>query len=104
VSYLALVTELESTWSEFSGGEDTTHPFAFSNKEREELEADVEGVARGMESMHLIRESPGELLPGQGIVKSDNYEEALDTVSSIHSLPMQLREKPRRRCGRLVLE
>jgi hypothetical protein len=82
-SYLAQIAELESTWTEFSGEDGSTYPFAFSDKEREELEADVEGVVRGMEAMRSIRESLGELFPEQGIVKPDNYEEALDALSQM---------------------
>ncbi|KAH5006440.1 hypothetical protein HBI81_197980 [Parastagonospora nodorum] len=82
-SYLSQIAELESTWSEFTGNEGSTYPFAFSEKERKELEADVEGVVRGMEAMRSIRESLGELFPEQGIVKSDNYEEALDALSQM---------------------
>jgi hypothetical protein len=83
VSYLAQIAELESTWDEFSGEEGSTYPYTFSEKEREELEADVEGVVRGMEAMRSIRESLGELFPEQGIVKSDDYEEALDALSQM---------------------
>jgi hypothetical protein len=82
-SYLAQIAELESTWSEFSGEDGSTYPFAFPEKEREELEADSEGVVRGMEAMHSIRESLGELFPDQGIVKPDHYEEALDALSQM---------------------
>jgi hypothetical protein len=82
-SYLAQIAELESTWNEFSGEEGSTYPFFFSDKEREELEADVEGVVRGMEVMRSIRESLGELFPDQGIVKPDDYEEALDALAQM---------------------
>jgi hypothetical protein len=82
-SYLAQIAELEATWNEFSGEDGTTYPFAFSDKEREELEADVEVVVRGMEAMRSIRESVGELFPDQGIVKPDHYEEALDALSQM---------------------
>jgi hypothetical protein len=82
-SYLSQIAELGSIWNEYSGEEGSTYPFAFSDKERKELEADVEGVVRGMEAMRSIRESLGELFPEQGIVRSDNYEEALDALSQM---------------------
>jgi len=82
-SYLAQIAELDSTWNEFSGEGGSTYPFAFSDKEREELKADVEGVVRGMEAMRSIRESLGELFPEQGIVKLDDYEETLDALSQM---------------------
>lgn len=63
--------------------EDSAYPFAFSTKEREEFEADVEGVVRGMEVMRSIRDSLGELFPEQGIVKSDQYDEALDALAQM---------------------
>ncbi|KAH7397042.1 kinase-like domain-containing protein [Phaeosphaeria sp. MPI-PUGE-AT-0046c] len=82
-SYLAQVAELESTWDEFSGKDGSSYPFTFSEKERQELETDVEGVARGMNAMRSIKESLGELFPEQGIVKPEEYEEALDALSQI---------------------
>ncbi len=51
--------------------------------ERQEMEADVEGVARGIEAMRSIRESISELFPEQGIVRPDQYEEALDALEQI---------------------
>jgi hypothetical protein len=65
VSYLALVAELESNWSEFPGGEGSTCPFAFSDKDIEKLDVDVEGVARGMEVIHSIRESLKSCFPSR---------------------------------------
>ncbi|XP_014556221.1 hypothetical protein COCVIDRAFT_38092 [Bipolaris victoriae FI3] len=62
--YLGKITELEQTWDEFSGKEDSNYLFAFSNKEREELKADAEGATRG-------------------IVKADDYEEVLDALSQM---------------------
>jgi len=47
------------------------------------MEADLQGVVRGMEAMRSIRESIGELFPEQGIVKADQYEEALDALEQM---------------------
>ena len=82
-TYLSQIAELESTWHDFSANKDSTYPFTFPDKEREEFEADVEGVVRGMEVMRSIRDSLGELFPEQGIVKSDQYDKALDALSQM---------------------
>ncbi|KAF5846450.1 hypothetical protein GGP41_003882 [Bipolaris sorokiniana] len=81
--YLARIAELEPTWNVFSGKGDSNYPFAFSDKEREELKADAEGAIQGMEAMSSIRESLGDLLPEKGIVKPDNYEKAPDALSQM---------------------
>ena len=47
------------------------------------MEADVERATRGMEVMRSIRESIGELFPEQGIVRTDQYEAALDALEQI---------------------
>ncbi|KAF1913062.1 hypothetical protein BDU57DRAFT_559219 [Ampelomyces quisqualis] len=65
-SYHAQVAELETTWNKFSGEDASTYPFAFSDEERQELEADVEGVIHGMEAMRSIKESLGDLFPERG--------------------------------------
>ena len=83
VSYLSKLAELESTWSDVSADRLSACPFAFSDKDRDSLEADMEGVARGMEAMRLIRDSLGELFPEQGIVRPDQYDEALDALKQM---------------------
>ena len=47
------------------------------------MEANVEGVVRGMEAMRSIRESLSELFPEQGIVRADLYDEALDALEQM---------------------
>lgn len=47
------------------------------------MEADTEGVVRGMEAMRAIRESIGELFPEQGIVRTELYDEALDALEQM---------------------
>lgn len=79
-SYLLQVAELESKWNDLPGSKGSAYPFKFSAKEREEMKADVEGAVRGMEAMRAIREEIGELFPEQGIVRHENYEEALDAL------------------------
>jgi hypothetical protein len=82
-SYLLQVAELEAAWNTLPGAKGSTYPFPFSPKEREEIEAEVEGVVRGMEAMRSIRENMGELFPEQGIVRPDQYEDALDALSQM---------------------
>ena len=83
VSYLSKLAELESTWSDVSADKLSACPFAFSDKDRHILEADMEGVARGMQAMRSIRGSLGELFPEQGVVRPDQYDKALDALNQI---------------------
>lgn len=83
VSYLSKLAELESTWSDVSVDRLSACPFAFSDKDRDGIEADMEGFARGMEAMCLIRDSLGELFPEQGIIRPDQYDEALDALKQM---------------------
>ncbi|PVH69760.1 hypothetical protein DL98DRAFT_438347 [Cadophora sp. DSE1049] len=82
-TYLSQVAELEATWDTLPNAKSSAYPFSFSRKERQEMEADVENVARGIEAMRSIRESIGELFPEQGIVRSDQYEDALDALEQM---------------------
>jgi hypothetical protein len=82
-TYLLQVAELEATWNTLPGAKGSIYPFSFSPKEREEIEAEVEGVVRGMEAMRSIKESMGELFPEQGIVKLFQYEETLNALEQI---------------------
>lgn len=82
-TYLSQVAELEATWDTLPRAKGSAYPFSFSVKERQEMEADVQGVSRGMDAMYSIRESIGELFPKQGIVRADHYEEALDALEQM---------------------
>ncbi|KAF4622709.1 hypothetical protein G7Y89_g14318 [Cudoniella acicularis] len=82
-SYLSQVAALEETWDELPGAKGSIYPFSFSASEKEEMEADTEGVVRGMEAMRAIKESIGELFPEQGIVRTELYEEALDALKQM---------------------
>jgi hypothetical protein len=82
-TYLLQVAELEATWNELPGAKGSAYPFSFSKEERGQIEAEVEGVVRGMDAMHSIRESIGKLFPEQGIVRPELYEEALDALSQM---------------------
>lgn len=82
-SYLLQVAELEAVWNTLPGYDGTPYPFTFTQKERQEMEEDVDGVARGMETMQSIQQSLGELFPEQGIVRPELYEEALDAFAQL---------------------
>lgn len=47
------------------------------------MEADAEGSVRGMEVMCSIKESIGEIFPEKGMVRVDQYEEALDALEQM---------------------
>jgi hypothetical protein len=82
-SFLSQVVVLEKLWGTLPGTENSFYPFSFSAKEKEEIERDVEGAVRGMDAMRVIREELGELFPEQGIVKPEQYEEALDALAQM---------------------
>ncbi|KAL5388578.1 hypothetical protein PMIN02_007701 [Paraphaeosphaeria minitans] len=82
-SYLLQVAELESKWDTLPGAKGCAYPFSFSQNDRKEMEVDVEGVVRGMEAMRAIREELGELFPEQGIVKPEQYDEAMDALGQM---------------------
>lgn len=82
-TYLALVMELEETWSELPGvqARGAPHfPFKFSNEERAESEADFWGEMRGTEAMLGVKEKLGDLFPERGVVRIDRYEETRDAL------------------------
>lgn len=82
-TYLLQVAEVESAWDTFPRAKGSAYPLHFSAEEREQIEADAEGAVRGMEAMRSIKESMGDLFPEQGIVRPDQYEEALDALAQI---------------------
>ncbi|EMD87708.1 hypothetical protein COCHEDRAFT_1158921 [Bipolaris maydis C5] len=57
--------------------------YSIFQKKEKISKADAEGAIRGMEAMSSIRESLGDFFPEKGIVKQDNYEEALDALSEM---------------------
>ncbi|KAH7074476.1 hypothetical protein BKA63DRAFT_603397 [Paraphoma chrysanthemicola] len=82
-TYLLQVAELESQWSELPGSNGAPYPFKFSVAERKEMEAQVEGVMRGMDAMRAIHDALGELFPEQGVVKPEQYDEAIDALNQM---------------------
>ncbi|KAH7087483.1 kinase-like domain-containing protein [Paraphoma chrysanthemicola] len=82
-TYLLQVAELESQWSELPGSNGAPYLFKLSVAERKEMEAQVEGVIRGMEAMRAIHDALGELFPEQGVVKPEQYDEALDALGQM---------------------
>ncbi|KAH9871022.1 hypothetical protein J1614_006596 [Plenodomus biglobosus] len=82
-TYLLQVAELEAIWDTLPGADGTPYPFSFTLKERQEMETDVDGAARGMEAMRSIKDALGELFPEQGIVRPEQYDEALDALAQM---------------------
>lgn len=80
-TYLAQIAELESSWAELPGVGGSPYPFDFSDEEKEEIEKEVNRSLLGMQTMQSIRESLGDLFPEQGIVRSDQYDEAKDALA-----------------------
>ena len=85
-TYLAQVLELEKSWEELPGVRargDIPFPFRFSEEEKMLIESDVNGAMRGMDAMHSVKESLGELFPERGIVRNEQYEEACDALQQV---------------------
>jgi hypothetical protein len=85
-TYLAQVVELEKTWHELPGvcaRGGARYPFHFSNQEKAEIEADVNGALHGMEAMVGVKESLGELFPERGIVRPEQYDEVQDALRQV---------------------
>ena len=82
-TYLARAAELESVWDTLPGARGAAFPLSFSVDERAEMEADFQGAVRGMELMRGIQESLGSLFPEQGVVRAEQYEEALDALDQM---------------------
>ncbi|KAF1953450.1 hypothetical protein CC80DRAFT_518300 [Byssothecium circinans] len=83
MTYLALAADLKSTWHELPGAKDFPYPLSFTNEEREEIESQLQGAVLGMEAMKGIQEGIGELFPEKGLVRHDQYEEALDATAQM---------------------
>ena len=85
-TYLAQVLELETIWLELPGVRTRgapPFPFRFSQEEKTEIETDVDGALRGMDAMRGVREALVDLFPERGIVRNDQYEEALDALRQV---------------------
>lgn len=82
-TYLAKVAELEAIWGTLPGVGTAAYPFTFSAAQRAEIESDVEGSVRGMELMRGIQDSLGDLFPERGIVRPEQYAEALDALGQM---------------------
>lgn len=83
-TYLAQVAELEAIWNTLPGAaQNSPFPFSFSDKERKTMEANVEGALRGIELMRSIKECIGDLFPEQGLVMSEQYDEALNALDQM---------------------
>ncbi|PVI05380.1 hypothetical protein DM02DRAFT_554611 [Periconia macrospinosa] len=83
VAYLSQLLDLETEWNKLPGAAGHKCPLSFTQGDREEIEAQHEGVVRGMEAMDAIREAMGELFPERGIVETELYNEALDALAQM---------------------
>lgn len=82
-TYMSQVADLETIWVNLPGTKGSPYPFSFSKADKEAIEADVEGAIRGMEAMQSVKETIGDLFPEKGIVRPDQYEEALDAMEQM---------------------
>lgn len=82
-TYLAQVAELETAWDSLPDNHGSSCPIIFSEAERAEIEADVEGAVRGMDAMRGVQDSLGDLFPIQGFVRSELYDDAVEALRQI---------------------
>ncbi|KAK6000893.1 hypothetical protein QM012_002976 [Aureobasidium pullulans] len=80
-SYLLQIAELESCWQDFST--EKPYPFFFSREEREQLLSDIEGFNRGTQAMQSIKHALGDLFPEKGVVRPDQYDEAINALEQM---------------------
>ncbi|KAI8941675.1 hypothetical protein NX059_002887 [Plenodomus lindquistii] len=85
-TYLARVAELEAVWCALPGFKGFDFPLSFMEEERAQMQLDVDGALRGMGAMQAIREDLGELFPNQGLVRDDQYDEAVDALAQMKDL------------------
>jgi hypothetical protein len=83
VEYLSALAELESSWTEVVTDKDSACPFTFTDRQRKELETELEASTRGMKLLGSIRDRLGELCPEKGLVRHDQYYEALNALSQM---------------------
>lgn len=74
------MAELQNSWDLFQWTQGSRYPFSFTGKEREEIEADAEGAFLGIGAMTGLMEALGELAPLHGIVRPEQYDEAMDEL------------------------
>lgn len=81
--YMAQVAALEKTWNTLPGTGSEKFPLSFSAQDYLEFEADLQAASLGMEVMREIREVLGDLFPEKGLVRHDQYDEVIDTLSQM---------------------
>lgn len=79
-SYLLESVNFEEVWKTSTRFKSLPFPLHFTEQERKEIRSDVEGATRGMELMQSLKDSLEDLFPEHGIVKLEQYEEALDAL------------------------
>jgi hypothetical protein len=83
IQYLLQAAELEAAWHTLPQAQKSAYPLLFSEKQRQELKAELDGVLRGMGIMTAIRDSIGELFPEKGLVALDRYDESLNALEQM---------------------
>ena len=83
ITYLSQAAELESAWHKIPQANGLPCPFSFTEEERQNFKAELDGVLLGMNLMSSIRDSIGELFPEKGIVAPHQYDESLDTLEQM---------------------
>ncbi|KAH8676899.1 kinase-like domain-containing protein [Tricladium varicosporioides] len=82
-SYISQVAALKEEWDTIPGARGSPYPCSFTPGEIQEMEAHTEGALLGMQALEGIRESLEELFPGQGCVRSELYEDAIDALGQM---------------------
>jgi hypothetical protein len=85
-TFLAQVVDLQKTWDELPGmlaAGGPPFPFCFSDAEKAQIESDVEGTLRGMQTMNAVQETLGDLFPELGAVRPERYDETKDALQQV---------------------
>ena len=76
--YQSRCVDLETEWTALPGVQaagNPLFPLQFSKEEIALIDEDVSGAIRGMELMRNLRQSLGQLWPGKGVVRPEQYDE-----------------------------
>ncbi len=85
-TFLAQVVDLKKMWDELPGvlaAGGPPFPFCFSDAEKAQIESDVEGALRGMQTMNTVQETLGDLFPELGAVRPERFEETKDALRQV---------------------
>ena len=85
-TFLAQVVDLQKTWDELPGvlaAGNPPFPFCFSDAEKRQIESDVEGAFRGIQTMNAVQNTLGDLFPELGAVRPERYNETKDALRQV---------------------